>query len=125
LKQIVGIDIGNYVFSPSNGIVALNGLPIILTQNQVLQIINTTVGVLIYSCVNSNLNGNVSNNYITLNYNTSIMNNSDSLFILIDLPDALCNNSFGNILSELQIMHKDLFRILEKIEAKLEKILEA
>jgi hypothetical protein len=87
-KKIVGLDIGSYAFSSASNKIIISGISS-LSLKQILLIVNTTAGVVIYDPTKSNLNsssfGLVSGNYeLVLKYVTSGMGNNDELLIFVD-----------------------------------------
>lgn len=86
MKILVGSDLGSYTFNASAKTVTLIGFqPLLLSQ--VLLITNTTDGVIIYSPYSPGKGGTISGNILTLQYNTTAMDNSDSLQIFINYED--------------------------------------
>lgn len=74
-----------YTFDKTAKTVTLTGITT-LVLNQVLTIVNATAGVMIYNIADAALNGTISSNVITLDYDTSAMNNADKLMIALDYP---------------------------------------
>lgn len=87
MKQFVGTEIGGYSFSAASQQVTLTGLNT-LTLEQVLLITNVTTNQVIYQFNNPALGGSISSNVITLDFNTTAMNNADRLQIIIDYLPA-------------------------------------
>lgn len=88
MKVMIGFDgYGLYSFSPSTKQITISGLRTSLALEQFLLITNVTTNTIIYSFQNSSLGGLVSNNILTLDYDTTLMNSTDSLQIFVDIPD--------------------------------------
>jgi hypothetical protein len=77
------IKIDNYNFDKTSKTITFTDYGTI-ELNRILGVINTTTGNIIYTPIDSTLNGTVSGNVLTLDYNTSSMNNSDKLLIYYD-----------------------------------------
>ena len=89
MKLLVGADVGNYSFSPSTRQITLNNMGGMLTLNNFLVITNVTDNVIIYNFMNPSLGATaLSNNVITLAYNTTSMSSTDSLQIYVDVSFA-------------------------------------
>lgn len=87
MKQLIGKDIGSYVFDKTTKMITFSG--VILSQEQILTITNTTDQILIYCFADSSLGGDLVGSVLTLNYDTSAMSNTDSLQIYVDVPDVV------------------------------------
>jgi hypothetical protein len=85
MKNLVGHDIGSYIFSASAKTITFLGLPTI-TLDQVLLITNVLDGIIIYNFASSSLGGVLVGSVLTLDYDTTSMSDSDPLQIYIDLP---------------------------------------
>ena len=88
MKQLVGTDIGTYTFSPSTKQITFGGFPnnYLIGIQQLLIITNVTTGnTIIYNFASSTQGGTISNNVLTLTYNTTSMNATDQLQIYIDV----------------------------------------
>ena len=77
------VKINNYTFSAAAKTVTLTDYSSI-TLDDVILITNVTTGTIIYNFADPSLTATVSNNVITLAYNTTSMSNSDKLAIYID-----------------------------------------
>lgn len=99
-----GITFGSYSFSPSTNKISLLNLSVNLSNEQILLITDTTAGIIIYNFANASLNGSISNNVITLDYNCSSLSATDSLQIYVDVPttvnidQASANDAYTHIL---------------------------
>ena len=110
-KQLIGHDIGQYVFSPSTKQIVLVGVPDI-TLEQLLTIVNTTDGIMIYCFADSTLGGSENDNIITVNYDTTSMSATDNLQIYVDIPD-----NYSGIAAQVDsYQHMLLERICDLLE---------
>ena len=85
MKILVGNERGGYVFSASAKTITLSNLPSIKLE-QVLMITNTTKNKIIYTFSDSLYPISITNNIITVSYNTALMDDTDTLQIFLDLP---------------------------------------
>lgn len=84
---IIGYDIGSYSFSASDGTVTFSGLGTV-NLLQILKITNITNGIAIYDPTDPNKLGSLSSNTLILDYDTSSMNDSDTLQILFQYNNS-------------------------------------
>lgn len=82
MKVLIGVDRDTYTFNAAGQTVTLVDIPK-LDIKQILLITNLTSNDIIYSPVISGKGGIIANNVITLDFNTSSMNNSDNLQIFV------------------------------------------
>ncbi|HRZ18520.1 MAG TPA: hypothetical protein P5136_00445 [Methanofastidiosum sp.] len=88
MKKLIGSDFGSYTFNPATRQITLTtGFSTYLKLEQILLITNVTANTIIYSFADPNLGGSITNDVITLVYDTVAMNASDSLQIFIDIID--------------------------------------
>lgn len=90
MRQLVGHDIGSYVFNPSLGTIALQGLPAILGNEQILCVVDTSVSpnATLYLFNNDPWGMTLANNVLTFPSGAMAgASASDALQIYIDLPD--------------------------------------
>lgn len=111
-KKIVGVDIGSYSFDATNKQIILNEIPTLSLEN-ILIITNVTDGIQIYNFADSNLNATVSNNIITLEYDTTSMSNNDNIQIFIE--DGDISNDTTTILEYLACIAQCMKRLLTNI----------
>jgi hypothetical protein len=86
MKRLLGADIpGTYTFSPSTRQITFSGLQYTITLANILLITNVTANTIIYNFADV-INGQTSltNNILTLDYNTTSMNAADVLQIYMD-----------------------------------------
>lgn len=86
MKILVGVDKGTYTFNASGQTITLSGIPTI-SLTQLLLITNVTSNEIIYSPVIAGKGGSISSNVITLDFNTTSMNNGDDLQIFVHLDE--------------------------------------
>lgn len=77
------IKIDNYTFDKNAKTITFTDY-VTIDLNRILGVINSTTGNIIYTPIDSTLNGTVSGNVLTLDYNTSSMSNTDKLIIYYD-----------------------------------------
>jgi len=94
MKKLVGVDIGNYSFDKTNKTITFTGFDFLLTLHNILLVTNVTTNTMIYNFASLNTGGDVSNNVLTLDFNTSGMSNTDSLQIYIDVTDNYEDSNF-------------------------------
>ena len=89
MKQLIGTDIaGAYSFDKSAKTVTILNFPFILTNQNLLLINNATAKILIYSVTDTGKTAAISNNVISLSYDTSSMSNSDILEIWVSVDTS-------------------------------------
>lgn len=76
----------DYTFNSTNKTVTFNTKNVI-NLNNILLITNVTRNIIIYNFANPSLGGTLSNNVLTLTYNTTTMSSSDLLQIFLDLGE--------------------------------------
>jgi hypothetical protein len=86
MNKLIGSDIGDYGFIPLEKKIVLTGLPIISLE-QVILITNVTTGNVIYNFSSVTLGGDILDNILTLDYDTTTMNTSDRLQIIVNIPE--------------------------------------
>lgn len=105
MKQLIGKDIGSYVFDKTAKTVTFSGVSI--TQEQILLITNTTTQNIIYSFADSSMGGSLAGSVLTLTYDTTSMSNTDKLQIYVDIPDVVQDVFDSSTLTELQSFNTD------------------
>ena len=73
----------DYTFNASTKQITFNTNEV-LTLERLLIITNVTGNLIIYNFADPNLGGTISNNVLTLNYNTALMNDTDRLQIFLE-----------------------------------------
>lgn len=109
MKQLVGVDIGSYTFNKTNKTVTFTNCGNLILDN-ILLITNVTNHIIIYNFADVATTGTITNNILTLAYNTSSMSNTDNLQIYIDIP----RTSIGD-LNDTNILLRRLVKNLESI----------
>lgn len=84
---LIGSDIGNYTFDASLKTVTLTGIKT-LTIEEVLVITNITTQEIIYLPSDTGKGGTILNNVITLEYDTTLMSDTDSLQIYVQYNNS-------------------------------------
>ena len=87
-KQLIGHDIGAYIFNPALQTITFVGIPTI-TQDQILLITNTTDGIILYNFADASSGGTLAGNTLTLLTDTTTMSATDGLQVYIDIPTNL------------------------------------
>jgi hypothetical protein len=105
MKKMIRKDIGNYSFNPVNRTITF--FNITLLQEQILTIVNTIDGIMIYCFADPILKGSFDGQILTLDYNTSLMSDNDPLQIYVDMPDV---NETKTILNQVNIGDTVLFQ---------------
>lgn len=86
-EKLVGIDIGSYVFSAANKTITFSDISD-LEQKQILSIINLTHNVTIYKSSIYGKSGVLDSDILTLDYDTSLMDDDDELQIFVWISDV-------------------------------------
>lgn len=102
----------DYTFNPVNKQIIFNTIESLSVHN-ILLVTNVTDNVTIYLFNNNNLGGTLSNNILTLNYDTTSMSSSDELQIFIDIGGSPASEATLEQLVEQTILLKRLAKILE------------
>ena len=85
MKQIIGIDTGNYIFNPLSNTISIVNCPELSLENFVL-ITDVATNQIIYNFAVSGMGGIYANNILTLDLNVSALSASDPLQIIINTP---------------------------------------
>jgi hypothetical protein len=104
----------DYNFNASSNQITFNTTENISLSN-VLLVTNVTDNVIIYNFADPLLGGTISNNILTLTYNTTTMSNTDSLQIYLDLYGAPATEETLLVLQD----QNDLLRRLLQLVAPL------
>ncbi len=102
----------DYTFSPSTNQITFNTTDTVTLIN-VLIITNVTTNTIIYNFTNPVLGGSITNNVLTLNYNTSGMSSSDKLQIFLDLGEKHGTETTLESINQQTQLLKKLIKILE------------
>lgn len=76
----------SYIFDASSKQITLLNFNVTLSKEQILMITNFTTGTIIFNG-QMGLLGSISSNVLTLDYDTTTMNDTDSLQILVEIED--------------------------------------
>ena len=105
--------IDDYSFNASTKKITLNELTSIKIE-QILLITNITDNTIIYNFADNSLGGSVVGNVLTLKYDTTLMDNLDSLQIFIETPNTdfvqlnnLLTDGIAEIVHQLQSLRND------------------
>ena len=100
-KKLIGTEIGSYSFSAASRKVTISGLPMgyQVGIQQVLLITNAADQIILYNFADPALGGTMSNNVLTLVYNTTGMLDTDPLNIYIDLE--ILDESYAMLLRRM------------------------
>ena len=109
------IQIKEYLFDASEGLITFTDYTTI-DLDSILVIVNVTDNIVIYNFADTTKGGTVSDNILTLMYNTSLMDNDDKLLIyyegkesvVIDYTQEDLLNEIINQLKELNLQVKVL-----------------
>ena len=63
MKQLIGHDIGTFVFDPAARTITFSGVT--LTQDQILLVTNTTDGLILYNFADATLGGTLAGSVLT------------------------------------------------------------
>lgn len=100
MKILVGNEYGSYSFNAAAKTITLSGLPFSLKMEQILIITDLVTNTMIYNFADPTAGAvSVSNNIITLDYDTTSLSNSDPLQIFIEAPDPTVD--FTNLMQRL------------------------
>jgi len=89
MKQLLGIDtFGSYTFNKANKTITLIGLKTSLTVQNLILINNATSNIVIFSVTDITKKATITNNVITLDYDTTSMANTDILEIWVTINTA-------------------------------------
>lgn len=99
--------VDSYTFTASSKTVKFNDYGAIRLEGVKL-ITNITTGTIIYQFNDATKNGTVSNNILTLTYNTAAMSNSDKLMIIYEAPEP------RSIISGVAVLLSSIFEFIKR-----------
>lgn len=102
----------DYTFNAASKEVTFNTTSAI-GLSQLLLITNVTTNTIIYNFADSNTGGTITNNVLTLDYDTTLMNNLDSLQIFLD---SLLTPASDEMLQSVQDQTELLGRMVKLLE---------
>jgi len=111
MKNLIGIDIGSYSFNPEARTITIGGLLSTLKKEQLLIVTNVTNNIMLYNFADPTYGATITNNIITLSYNTSGMTSTDNLQIFVEVNDN------GNDQAQFQRMMLQFMRSLGVVDA--------
>jgi len=88
----------HYTFNKTSRQITFTG-ELTFNIEQLLLITNVTSNVIIYNFANPSLGGTITNNVLTLDYNTTTMADTDKLQIFVDIPNTQDLESLATVLS--------------------------
>ena len=124
MKILIGHDVqngmtfGNYLFNPSTNQITFLNLSINLADEQLLLITDTTAGIILYNFANVALQGNISNNVLTLAYNCSALSSTDTLQIYVDVPTTTHLDTASAIDADLHLLLQKMCDLLEPLSTQ-------
>lgn len=109
MKQLVGVDIGSYTFNKTNKTITFTDCGA-LTLDNILLITNVTDHIILYNFADTTTTGTMTNNVLTLAYNTSTMSDTDNLQIYIDIPVVALSD-----LEDTMILFRRLLQLADSL----------
>ena len=106
------LDKANYTFDSANSLIIFNTN---IKLRDILLITNVTDGITIYNFACEGQTGDVVNNVLSLTYDTSSMENSDELLIILQEEDVSQENLDG-IQLNTRLSERTLNGIVEQLE---------
>jgi len=107
----------DYTFNATAKEVTFNTSETIRLEN-ILLITNVTDNIIIYNFANPAQGGTLSNNVLTLDYNTSPMSNNDSLQIFLDLYGTPATEDTLSLIKDQNILLRRITQILNPISTQ-------
>jgi hypothetical protein len=104
----------DYTFNASAKTITFNTTDTVRLEN-VLLITNVTDNIIIYNFADPTLGGTISNNVLTLTYNTTTMSNTDSLQIYLDLYGTPATEETLNILKDQNDLLRRIIQVVNPI----------
>lgn len=96
----------NYTFNAAAKQITFNTTDTVLLEN-ILLVTNVTDNQIIYNFANPSQGGSISNNVLTLTYDTTSMSNNDSLQIFLDLYGTPAkDSSITNLEDAVQLLRR-------------------
>ena len=93
----IGVDIGDYIFNAAAQTITITGVDITRIE-QIKPIVNGTTGEVIFNPATVGLFGSLLNNVLTLDFDTTLMSNTDSLYVNVN--GVINNNVRGSEITE-------------------------
>jgi len=107
----------DYNFNASEGKVTFNTTEVVRLEN-VLLVTNVTDNIIIYNFADPILGGTISNNVLTLTYNTTLMSNTDSLQIYLDLYGTPATEETLDILKNQNDLLRRIIQIVNPLSTQ-------
>lgn len=102
----------DYTFNAASKQITFNTTTVI-GLSQLLIITNVTTNTIVYNFADPNAGGTITNNVLTLDYNTTLMNNSDNLQIFLD---SLLTPASDEMLQSVEDQTELLRRMVKLLE---------
>lgn len=104
----------DYIFNAAAKQITFDTTDVISLEN-ILLITNVTDNIIIYNFANPSQGGTLSNNVLTLDYDTVTMSDTDSLQIYLDLYGAPATDSSIAILQDQNILLRRMVQLLSPL----------
>jgi hypothetical protein len=104
----------DYTFNASAKTITFNTTDTVRLEN-VLLITNVTDNIIIYNFADPTLGGTISNNVLTLTYNTATMSNTDSLQIYLDLYGTPATEETLTILKDQNDLLRRIIQVVNPL----------
>jgi hypothetical protein len=104
----------DYTFNASAKTITFNTTDTVRLEN-VLLITNLTDNIIIYNFADPTLGGTISNNVLTLTYNTATMSNTDSLQIYLDLYGTPATEETLTILKDQNDLLRRIIQVVNPL----------
>ena len=114
MKQLVGSDIGSYVFSSSAGTIDFRNIDYNLSVKNILGIVNCTSSSVLFNPIKLGYGGSISENVLTLEASTSLYSDSDELQIWIDIPESRIFMAIVSVLRDFKQVLAPLAGIVDR-----------
>lgn len=89
----IGVDIGSYVFDASLKTITFTGVTVD-TIEQIKPIVNGERGLVIFNPALDGSFGTLLNNVLTLEYDTTLQADTDSLYLCVNLPNETAHKNY-------------------------------
>jgi hypothetical protein len=104
----------DYTFNASAKTITFNTTDTVRLEN-VLLVTNVTDNIIIYNFADPTLGGTISNNVLTLTYNTATMSNTDSLQIYLDLYGTPATEETLTILKDQNDLLRRIIQVVNPL----------
>lgn len=104
MRLLIGSDIGNYTFDPVAKQIKFLDVPYNMELKNIFSVFNINTGSMVYSFAKSGYGGTISNNTLTLDSNTSGMDETDELLIIVDIPQHRISSDIVDSIKKLAVL---------------------